>query len=117
MSNEIQSSELPIEVDVTSVAGIQQAGDDFLLLDVRESDEYATARIEGSVLIPMSELQERFEELESHRDRHIVVHCHHGGRSMQVTQALRAAGFSKTQNMAGGIDAWSQQVDSSVPRY
>ena len=62
-------------------------------------------------------LRERIDELEAHRDGRIVVHCHHGGRSMQVTQALRSMGFEQTQNMAGGIDAWSQLIDDSVPRY
>ena len=111
------TDQTPIETDVVTVAAKLEAGDDFLLLDVREEDEYATARIDGSVLIPMSQLRERVTELEPHRERLIVVHCHHGGRSMQVTQALRDAGFTKTQNMAGGIDQWSQQIDTSVPRY
>jgi rhodanese-related sulfurtransferase len=111
------SNQLPLEIDVNGVAALQAAGDDFLLLDVREPDEYAVASIAGSVLIPLSELQQRSGELESHRDRLIIVHCHHGGRSLRVTQALLAAGFEKVQNMAGGIDQWSQQVDSTVPRY
>lgn len=111
------SVELPIETDVKGVETLRQQGEDFLLLDVREPDEYAVAKIDGSMWVPMSELGERVGELESYRDRLIVVHCHHGGRSMQVTQALRNNGFTKVQNMAGGIDQWSQQVDSSVPRY
>ncbi len=96
---------------------MQNSGNDFLLLDVREQIEYATAKIDGSLLIPMSELGNRISELEEHRDRLIIVHCHHGGRSMQVTQALRSHGFAKVQNMAGGIDQWSEQIDQRVPRY
>lgn len=111
------TNDLPIDIDVTSVQAMQQAGDDFLLLDVREPAEYETACIGGSVLIPISELGGRVGELEPHRERLIVVHCHHGGRSLQVTEALRNHGFPKVQNMAGGIDQWSQQVDPSVPRY
>lgn len=111
------SIELPIETDVATVARMRDHGEDFLLLDVREEVEYQTARIEGSLLIPMSELRDRADELEKHRDRWIVVHCHHGGRSMQVTQALRQHGFKQAQNMAGGIDQWSEQIDPSVPRY
>ena len=65
----------------------------------------------------MSELGERVEELEPHRGDMIVVYCHHGVRSLRVTQALRGAGFVKVQSMAGGIDQWSLQVDASVPRY
>lgn len=108
---------IPMETDVASVAAMRQCGEDFLLLDVREEDEYAVAKIDGSLLIPMSQLGDRVGELEEHRGRLIVIHCHHGGRSMQVTQALRNNGFSQVQNMAGGIDQWSEQVDPSVPRY
>lgn len=113
----MSETELPLEVDVQTVAAKRAAGDDFLLLDVREQDEYDFAKIDGTTLIPMSELQDRVSELDSHRDGHIIVHCHHGGRSMNVTRALKAAGFKKVQNMAGGIHAWSEQVDASVPRY
>jgi rhodanese-related sulfurtransferase len=88
-----------------------------LLLDVREEDEWAVARIEGSRLVPMSQLGERLDELAAFRDQPIVVLCHHGIRSLNVTHALRHRGFAKTQSMAGGIDRWSQIVDSSVPRY
>ena len=90
---------------------------DFVLLDCREQDEYETARIDGSMLIPMSELVERVTELEPLSEKHIVVHCHHGGRSLRVTNWRRAQGFQQTQNMTGGIDAWSLEVDSTVPRY
>lgn len=110
-------NDLPVEIDVATVRKMHQQGDDFLLLDVREHDEYATAKIDGSELIPMSELRHRWEELQDHRERRIVVHCHHGGRSMQVVQVLREQGFTQAQNMAGGIDQWSQEVDSAVPRY
>ena len=110
-------NELPIEIDVNTVSVMQSNGDDFLLLDVREPVEHATAKIDGSLLIPMGELGDRISELDEHRERLIIVHCHHGGRSMQVTLALRNHGFAKVQNMAGGIDQWSQRVDNDVPRY
>jgi rhodanese-related sulfurtransferase len=111
------ANSLPLEVTVQQVQALREADSDFLLLDCRERDEFETARIDGSLLIPMGELPERIAELEPHRERSIVVHCHHGGRSMRVTQWLREQGYSQTQNMAGGIDAWSQQIDDSVPRY
>lgn len=111
------ASSVPLETDCRSVAALQKAGTSFLLLDCREQSEYETARIQGSMLIPMSELQGRVGELEPHRNRHIVVHCHHGGRSLRVTHWLRNQGFSNVQNMAGGIDQWSQEIDPSVPRY
>ncbi len=112
-----EQAELPIEIDVVAVNTMQQNQEEFLLLDVREQNEYDIARIDGSVLLPMSELRLRLEELEPHQDSRIVVHCHHGGRSMQVTRALRDRGYANVQNMAGGIDAWTLQIDSSVARY
>jgi len=110
-------SEVPLEVDVRQVKAKLDAGDDFLLLDCREKDEYEAVRIEGAVLIPMSEIQERVGELEAHREREIVVHCHHGGRSLRVTHWLRQQGFARVSNMAGGIDDWAVQIDPSLPRY
>ncbi|MEM6365172.1 MAG: rhodanese-like domain-containing protein [Planctomycetota bacterium] len=111
------TSEPALEVSVTEVKQMQDASTDFLLLDVRNPDEYELCRIEGSMLLPMGELMDRIGEIEEHRDRPSVVHCHHGGRSMQVTQFLRQKGFSHVQNMAGGIESWSLEVDSAVPRY
>lgn len=107
----------PLELDCRSVKAKLDSGEGFLFLDCREPDEHATAHIAGTTLIPMSALTQRIGELEPYRDSQIVVHCHHGGRSMRVTQWLRQQGFAKTTNMAGGIDEWSQQVDPSVPRY
>ncbi len=89
----------------------------FLLLDCRTADEYAVAHIDGSRLIPMQELPARLAELESWRDKPIVVHCHHGMRSLKVAQWLREQGFSFAQSMTGGIDAWSAEIDPAVPRY
>ena len=109
--------ELPIEVTVADVAQMQKDAADFILLDVREPDEYELAKIEGSKLMPMSEIGESWETLKDNQDSHIIVHCHHGGRSLRVTQFLREKGFTQVQNMAGGIDQWSQEVDSSIPRY
>ena len=113
----MSDTELPIDTDVKTVATMLNNQDDFLLLDVREQDEYDIAKIEGSVLIPMTGIRDRVGELDEHRDRLIVVHCHHGGRSLRITQFLREAGFAKCQNMAGGIDQWSQEIDGDIARY
>ena len=115
MSDHLQT--LPLEISVNDVCGLIQSNQDFLLLDCREQEEYNTAAIAGSMLIPMGQLGERLHEIESHRDQRIIVHCHHGVRSLHVVNALRGAGFDKSQSMAGGIDAWSQEVDQTVPRY
>ncbi|WP_397568382.1 rhodanese-like domain-containing protein [Schlesneria sp. T3-172] len=107
----------PLEVDCQHVKARLDAQQPFLFLDCRERDEYETAHIESTTLIPMSELAQRVGELEIHRDSPIIVHCHHGGRSMRVTNWLRQQGFSQVSNMAGGIDEWSQTIDPSIPRY
>jgi rhodanese-related sulfurtransferase len=90
------------------------AGDGPVLLDVREPWEFELARIEGSRLVPMSRLEERFSELDPSSET--VVICHHGARSAFVTQALDRAGFAHVINLEGGLDAYSD-VDDSVPRY
>lgn len=98
-----------------------RAGDPaFVLLDCRRPEEWQAARIDGAVLIPMGETQKRAEELEDDeggREREIVVHCHHGVRSLRVAATLRALGFTNVKSMAGGIDVWSMDVDRGVPRY
>ena len=113
------SSENPLalEIDVESVKKLIDGQSDFLLIDCREPNEHEFCRIESAKLIPMNQTPERVAELEAHRDSQIVVHCHHGGRSMQVVQWLRDQGFHGAQNMTGGIEAWSQTVDPEVPRY
>jgi rhodanese-related sulfurtransferase len=108
---------LPADIDVLAVKQMQDAGEKFVLIDVREPDEFATASIDGALQIPMRTVPSRLADLEPHREERIVVHCHHGGRSARVAQWLRDQGFERVQNMTGGIDAWSQQVDPSVPRY
>ena len=69
------------------------------------------------MLIPMGEITSRVDELAGNEEKRVVVHCHLGGRSLRVTQWLRTNGFRNAQNMSGGIEAWSNEVDSTVPRY
>lgn len=110
-------SNFALEIDCAATKARLDAGDDFLLLDCREPDEYATAKISQATLLPMSELATRVAELEPHKQKPVIVHCHHGGRSLRVAKWLRDQGFTHAQSMAGGIDAWSLQIDPSVPRY
>jgi rhodanese-related sulfurtransferase len=105
------------EIDVRAVAALRAAAEPFLLLDCREPDEHAITRIEGAVLIPMRTIPERLAELEPRRSDRIVVHCHHGVRSLRVTRFLRERGFIGAQSMAGGIDAWALEIDPATPRY
>ncbi len=86
-----------------------------VVLDVREPWEIETAKIVGSVSIPMREIPARSEELDD--DAPIVCLCHHGARSAQVAMFLESRGHANVFNLQGGIDAWSRQVDPSVPTY
>ncbi len=95
----------------------RKRGEDFLLLDVRDRDEYDRARLEGSTLIPVGELGDRLDEIAEHRSGPVVVHCHHGPRSRRACELLIENGFTQVEEMAGGIEAWSLTVDPDVPRY
>jgi sulfur-carrier protein adenylyltransferase/sulfurtransferase len=86
-----------------------------VVLDVREPHEHDIARIAGARLIPLRELPRRLGELDGHAE--MVTHCHHGVRSLKALEILKAAGFSKVRSLHGGIDAWSREVDPTVPRY
>jgi len=105
------------EVAPRQVRKMMDDGDDFVLLDCRTPQEHEIGRIEGAKLVPLQELQSRLIELEAYEDKPIVVYCHHGGRSLQMTALLRQAGFEDVRSMAGGIDLWSVDVDPRVPRY
>ena len=107
----------PLEISATELKALLDAGDKFLLVDCREPLETDYASIDGGRPMPMSQLAERVEELEPCRTGRIVFYCHHGIRSLQVVHWLRQQGFARAQSMAGGIDVWSQQVDTAVPRY
>jgi rhodanese-related sulfurtransferase len=86
------------------------------LIDVREPWEFSTAHIDGSVAMPMGDVPARAHQ-ELDPDEHLVVLCHMGMRSMNVTVWLRNQGFEQVQSLRGGIDAWSAEVDATVPRY
>lgn len=88
-----------------------------VLLDVRRPDEHAYAALPGSILIPLNELEERLDELADVKQlESIVVYCHHGIRSMSARMVLTNHGFTAT-SLKGGLDAWSLDIDSKVPRY
>ena len=103
------------EISVREFEALRARGGDVLLIDVREPHEYRIARIEGAMLIPLGELPARVAELDSARE--IVLHCHHGVRSLRALEFLRQSGFRKLKSLKGGIEAWSREVDPSVPRY
>lgn len=104
------------EISAEEVKQKMAGAEAFTLLDVRELWEFQTAHIAGSKLMPMGEVPSRAHQ-ELDPEDHIVVLCHHGVRSMNVTVWLRQQGFEKAQSMRGGIDAWSRTVDQKVPVY
>jgi adenylyltransferase/sulfurtransferase len=104
------------EITATELKRRMDAGEDIQLIDVRQPDEYAFARIEGARLIPLGEVIKRMGELDEKRET--VVHCKMGGRSARAIEALQAAGYKgDLKNMKGGITAWSNEVDPKVPKY
>ncbi|HYM82133.1 MAG TPA: molybdopterin-synthase adenylyltransferase MoeB [Candidatus Limnocylindria bacterium] len=103
------------EIGARDLASRRQGTDAPMLIDVREPHEYEIARIPGAVLMPLNTLPARLSELDSSRE--IVLHCHHGQRSMRALELLHRSGFRKLKNLRGGIDAWSKEVDPEVPRY
>jgi rhodanese-related sulfurtransferase len=86
------------------------------LIDVREPWEFAVAHIDGSIPMPMGDVPARANQ-ELDPDEHLVVLCHHGIRSINVTAWLRNQGFEQAQSLRGGIDAWSAEIDPTVSRY
>ncbi len=104
------------EMTVSELKTRMDAGNDIQLIDVRQPDEYALARIEGAKLIPLGEIMGRRGEIDESRET--VIHCHTGFRSARAIQALEQSGFKGSlANLVGGIAAWSNEVDPSVPKY
>ena len=109
-------SVMDFEISAGQVKAMLKHGDKFTLLDVREPWELEKANLEGSKNIPMGDVPMRANQ-ELDPDEHIVVVCHHGVRSLSVTNWLRQQGFDAAQSIAGGIEAWSSSVDPKIPRY
>src|ERR1700720_40260 len=107
---------MDFEISPTQVKALEQRAETFTLLDVRELWEYEASHIEGAKHIPMGDIPARAHQ-ELDPDNHIVVICHHGVRSLSVTNWLRQQGYEKVQSMRGGIDGWARTVDPKVPLY
>ena len=108
MATEIKPTELKARID---------AGEKFLLLDVRQPWEHETAALPGSVLVPLDELTQRGDEIEAEEGTTIVAYCHHGVRSLSAAVLLERMGHADVVSLRGGIDAWSRDVDPTVKRY
>jgi rhodanese-related sulfurtransferase len=108
---------MPQQIHPRELADRRAAGERFHLLDVRQPEEHAFARIADSVLIPLPELASRVAEVEPPEGVPVVVYCHHGVRSLSGAAMLERAGVIPVYSLSGGIDAWSALIDPSVPRY
>ncbi|MEZ4702281.1 MAG: rhodanese-like domain-containing protein [Rhodothermales bacterium] len=105
------------EMTVKEFDALRQQGSAPFLLDVRNPEEVEIASMGADLLIPLGELPARMGELAAYRDQPIVVHCRTGRRSAQAAQELVDAGFTHVINLKGGIQAWSQEIDPTVPQY
>ena len=104
-----------LEISPREVKERLDRGEPLLLVDVREPHEHAICRIEGAVLIPMGSIPVNLQKLDGDED--VVCYCHHGMRSLDVANWLRAQGVTSARSMAGGIERWSVEIDPTVPRY
>lgn len=105
--------EIP-EISVQELEALVNADADVLILDVRNPDEFEICNLAG-LLIPLKDLPQRIAELD--KNKHIVVHCHAGGRSRRATEFLLSQGFTNVQNLRGGITAWANEIDPKMRKY
>jgi rhodanese-related sulfurtransferase len=105
------------EILPAQLAGKLNAGEAVYLVDVRQPWENDIAALANSVLIPLNELPRRAPELKPPPGALIVTYCHHGVRSLTAAEFLESLGIQNVHSLAGGIDAWSREIDRAVPRY
>ena len=105
------------EISVTEAAKLLQSAKPPRLVDVREQDEWDLAKIPGAELLPLSQWPDLAVQKLADKSQPLLIQCHHGGRSARAAAWLLEQGFADVTNLAGGIDAWSVDVDASVPRY
>lgn len=106
-----------LEVSPADVKQMLDNDEPIVLIDCRRPNEYEFARIDGAKLFTLEKLPELLPDLEDYADERVIIYCHHGVRSLQMTSILRQQGFADVKSMAGGIDLWSQMIDPNVPRY
>ena len=102
-------------ITVEELKAKQDRGEPVTIVDVRESREWAINGLPGSLKIPLGALPQRFSEIP--KDAEVVVHCRSGGRSARAVEFLRAHGYVKAVNLAGGINRWAEVIDPAMPRY
>jgi rhodanese-related sulfurtransferase len=106
---------LPLEIDVAALHKMREDGSSHTVLDVREPQELDICSLSDALVIRMAEITENLDKLP--KDGTLIIMCHSGMRSMQVTQWLRVNGYENAQNLAGGIDAWAATFDPDMQRY
>ncbi len=106
-----------MNVTPREVKAMQDRGEKFRLIDVRELDEWNTVKIEGAELLPLSEFQQKAGTILDDQDEKIVLYCHHGMRSARAQGYLKSQGYADVLNLAGGIDAWAREVEPGMARY
>ena len=106
---------MSLEITVHELQAKRNAGEDFVLLDVREAEEVALVQLPHSVHMPMGDVPSRLHELDPETE--IIVYCHHGVRSLRVVHFLRQHDFAQVVNLAGGIDAWANEIEPRMARY
>lgn len=108
----------PLELTPQEITAKREAGEKLCLIDCREPEEWAICQIEGANLLSMYSVPANLQQLDAQADETLlVVYCHHGVRSLNVVQWLQAQGVANCVSMIGGIDRWSREIDSTVPRY
>lgn len=111
--------ENPLEISCQQTKVLLDGENPPVLIDCREQQEFDFCRIEGAILIPLSDFsgREKAEALLNHVEQEAIVYCHHGVRSLHATQYLHQQGYTNTRSMQGGIDLWSVVIDAEVARY
>lgn len=110
------STQIP-EISVTDAAALLQTANAPRLIDVREQDEWDASRIAGAELLPLSQWPDVALKNLTDKSQPLLIQCHHGGRSARAAAWLIQQGFTNVTNLAGDIDAWSAEVDATLPRY
>jgi rhodanese-related sulfurtransferase len=108
---------MPVSLPPQELAARLRAGEQVYLLDVRQPPEHEYAALPNSHLVPLDELPQRWQEIRPAPGAALVAYCHHGVRSWHAAQVLESAGLGPVFSLSGGLDAWSRDVDPTVPRY
>ncbi len=107
----------PLEINVQEASALLDSQTPLKLVDVREEDEFAICKVEGATLLPLSTFQQDFAARLPDKAQKILLYCHHGMRSLRAAEFLSDHGYTDAKSISGGIDLWSLEIDSSVPRY